>query len=154
MHVIGTQQRVLSVQDTAKDIRMKELIILRGLPGSGKSTRAKELATDESIICSADDFFIHNGIYRFDANRLHEAHETCFAKAKQAMILNTQTIIIDNTNTQKWEYQKYLDLAYMYGYEVDIEMIGNLTDIEIYHKRNTHNVPKEAIERMAKRFES
>jgi predicted kinase len=53
-------------------------VILRGLPGSGKSTSARRHAAatmsrgQRCEICSADDFFVGvgGGTYAFDASRL------------------------------------------------------------------------------------
>jgi adenylate kinase family enzyme len=39
---------------------------MRGLPGSGKSTKAKELAGEQGLVFSTDDFFMVNGKYIFD----------------------------------------------------------------------------------------
>ncbi len=36
---------------------MKNLILLRGLPGSGKSTFAKTMWS-ELVVCEADDYFV------------------------------------------------------------------------------------------------
>ena len=57
-----------------------ELILLRGLPGAGKSTLAKVILqfreTDEPEVLSADDFFVNeNGVYEFDAQKIKEAHQ-------------------------------------------------------------------------------
>jgi adenylate kinase family enzyme len=54
------------------------LFLVRGIPGSGKSTFAKHI-WNEYAICEADKFF-HNketGEYNFDPSRLKEAHEWC-----------------------------------------------------------------------------
>lgn len=133
---------------------MKKLIIIRGLSGSGKSTKARELAGNSGLILSADNYFTKEGKYEFKASLLPEAHALCKSLANEAMASGRELVIIDNTNTRKWEYANYLEMASIYGYETEIQMVGNLTDTELYTKRNTHGVPKEAIERMAKRFES
>jgi predicted kinase len=134
---------------------MKRLIILRGLPGSGKSTVAKELqgGVPTRVICSADDFFVHDGVYKFDAKLLRAAHEYCRNKAFAAMISRMSVVIIDNTNTQKWEYKDYIQFATEHGYKVETIKVGNLTDLDLYYSRNVHGVPREALERMAARFE-
>lgn len=65
---------------------MIELLIIRGLPGSGKSTLAKSLAKSFNIF-SADDYFTdEHGTYRWDANKLTEAHADCFEKTRKALL--------------------------------------------------------------------
>jgi len=53
---------------------MKELFLLRGLPGAGKSTLAKSLGGKH---IEADMYFEYEGKYKFDASRLKEAHDWC-----------------------------------------------------------------------------
>jgi len=60
-------------------------------------------------------------------------------------------IVVDNTHTQKWEFQFYVDEALKYGYEVKV--IRLTTPAGEAWKRNTHMVPLESIHKMVARFE-
>lgn len=127
---------------------------MRGLPGSGKSTLIKEKYPN-AIVCSADHFFIDGeGKYTFLPKDIGNAHAACLARAIEALKQSQSPIVIDNTNTQKWEYSKYLNLAQQYGYNVLFENLfdGGLTDEELA-ARNTHNVPLDTIHKMRKRWQ-
>ena len=143
---------------------IKRLVIMRGVSGSGKSTRAKEIVKDHlstytnslTIICSADDFFINitSGKYEFNTNLLSKAHAWCLGKCTASMDLNVDLVVIDNTNTRQREFQEYVDLANAYGYEVEFELIGDLDDasLKVYANRNNHNVSLDIIRKQAKRL--
>jgi len=144
---------------------MQKLIVMRGVSGSGKSTKARELV-DEFMeqnpnglvhICSADDFFINakTGKYEFEANKLGQAHAWCRGRAYAAMSMGADLVIVDNTNTRKWEYQPYLDLSFLFKYETEECVVGEFDDdsILLYAERNAHGVPLEAVAKMADRFE-
>ncbi|XP_046384863.1 uncharacterized protein LOC124155181 isoform X2 [Ischnura elegans] len=97
------------------------LILLRGLPGSGKSTLSKQLLSipggKSGFTCSADDFFLvpHGGKgqkeYRFDPLKLEDAHKHCRIQVLRAMAHGVTPIIVDNTNTQAWEMLPYVEMA-------------------------------------------
>jgi predicted kinase len=91
---------------------MKTLYIIRGLPGSGKSSLA-ELLTEFAY--SADDFFnlYHDGVFKPEL--LKEAHAWCFEKVKDEL-RHFDDVAVANTFTQLWEMQPYLDLAKEFGY--------------------------------------
>jgi predicted kinase len=136
---------------------LRSLIILRGIPGSGKSTYARYLKTTfplETKVVSADDYFLDaSGIYRFDKNKLTAAHNVCFEAAREAMRSNVKNILVDNTNTTEKEYDKYIDLAKDFDYKVTIvTFYHDENNLQIYADRNTHRVPIEVISTMAKRF--
>ena len=123
---------------------MKELFLLRGLPGAGKSTLAR------SIGCSyieTDHYFQYEGKYEFDASKLKEAHAWCQNVVKVRMTNKIAKIAVSNTFTQEWEMQPYYDLAEKYGYRVYSLVVENRHGGE-----NVHNVPREKIEEMARRF--
>ena len=143
---------------------MKNLVILRGCSGSGKSTKAKELVKQKindisvtSIICSTDEFFINpkTNRYEFDFKLLYKAHAWNQGRVYQAMSLNINFIVLDNTNTQKWEFLPYLKTAELFNYEAEEIIVGKFDDanIKLYANRNKHNVPLEIIRKQAKRFE-
>lgn len=72
---------------------MKRLVVMRGASGSGKSTKAKQLAADylnlygaEAWIFSTDEFFMRDGQYMFNPAALGHAHCWNQLRAIQAMI--------------------------------------------------------------------
>lgn len=52
----------------------KELVLMRGLPGSGKSTKAKKIAGNVGVVYSTDDFFMVNGKYMYDSKLIGDNH--------------------------------------------------------------------------------
>ncbi len=153
--------------------RQKYFVVMRGVSGAGKSTYAKKLQAkvwkyshpprnnafswmNFCAIISADNYFIRpDGKYDFNPRSLSEAHAWCFAEAKRLMEVGVQVIILDNTNTQKWEFEKYVQLAKDFNYKVKERIIGQFDEnsLKLYASRNAHGVPQQAIEKMAKRFE-
>ena len=94
------------------------MLIIRGLPGSGKSTIARQLEETYpgSVSCSADQFFLHpeTGEYQFEGSQLGEAHKWCQSKAEEACRARVNIVIVDNTNVKKWEMVPYFKLANKY----------------------------------------
>lgn len=98
-----------------------KVIILRGISGCGKSTWAKQHALTDTVVVSADHFFIQpDGSYAFDQSKLNEAHIVCFRNFLDAIETKALTIIVDNTNIHRWEFQPYLIAAQARGYEVKL----------------------------------
>ncbi len=122
----------------------KNLILVRGISGSGKSTFAK-------LICNqhveADMFFELNGKYKFDPSKLKQAHEWCKNKA-EGWMKNGYNVVVSNTFSQEWEMQPYFELAKKYGY-----MVHTLIKENRHEGKNIHNVPEEKLEQMKNRFE-
>ena len=123
---------------------MKTLYIVRGLPGSGKSSIAKNIT---ELVYSADDFFTNkNGEYNFNAKLLGKAHEWCWGKVRDAMFIGANAVAVANTFTQAWEAEKYYQIAEEYGYSVFVIECQN-------DFGNVHDVPQESIDAMKERWE-
>ncbi|XP_076220390.1 NEDD4-binding protein 2-like 2 isoform X2 [Aptenodytes patagonicus] len=99
----------------------KLLLILRGLPGSGKSTLSRILLgqSRDGIVFSTDDYFRQQDGYTYNAAQLGDAHDWNQKRAKQAMEQGKSPVIIDNTNTQAWEMKPYVEVALEKGYRVE-----------------------------------
>ncbi|NXP77547.1 N4BP2 protein, partial [Ramphastos sulfuratus] len=133
------------------------LVLLRGVPGSGKSYLARTLLEDnpDGIILSTDDYFCKNGQYHYDPDCLGEAHDWNRKRAKEAFEMRISPIIIDNTNIQAWEMKPYVTLAQQFKYKVmfrEPDTWWKFKPKEL-EKRNVHGVPKEKIKRMLERYE-
>ena len=81
---------------------MKTLYIVRGVPGSGKSTFAQSL---DCPVFEADQYFIDSetGEYKFDGSKIKLAHNWCKLRVEQSMEDDSQKIAVSNTFTQEWE---------------------------------------------------
>ena len=134
----------------------KILYIVRGLPGSGKSTFAKKLVSSDFLVCEADKYFIdkQTGEYKFDGSKIKDAHKYCQNLVETYMkdsMVNDQwyrEIAVSNTFTMEWEMTHYFELAKKYGYKVFTIIVENR-----HNGENVHGVPNDKIEQMKDRFE-
>lgn len=144
----------------------QELIVMRGIPGAGKSTKAKSLV-GKGVIHSTDDLIEKSGDYReFFAKMiaaqvngepnafapLSKMHAQNLKNAVDSMKNGITPVIIDNTNIKQNESKAYVKAALELGFAddnikfVDIGTAG-LEAAELA-KRNTHGVPLDKIEMM------
>ena len=146
---------------------MNTLVLVRGLPGSGKSTIAKSFVTHPSVEnikmltndfgdtwyqvkptvhLEADMFYTdHEGKYTFSADLLPHAHKWCSNTARIFMNAG-YNVIVSNTFTTLKEMKPYLEHAELIGMPIRvIRMENNFGSI--------HNVPEETIQRMRDRFQ-
>lgn len=136
------------------------LIIMRGIPGAGKSTKAKSLV-GEGIIHSTDEVIEAKGDYREFFAKMAEsknyfplmlAHGTNFKNAAKSMAEGKSPVIIDNTNIKANEAKKYVIVALEMGYSDDNIQIVDIgtsgLDAKTLFERNSHGVPFDKIESM------
>jgi predicted kinase len=125
---------------------MKTLYIVRGVPGSGKSTFAQQLTLNN---WEADMYFIsEDGEYKFNIDEIKNAHQWCRDMIEDAMKHNLNKIAVSNTFTQEWEMEPYFKLAEEYGYKVFSLIVENRHGGE-----NEHDVPEDKIQIMKNRFQ-
>lgn len=126
---------------------MKTLLLLRGLPGAGKTTLANALG---GVNLEADMYFIsrETGEYIFDKYKITNAHAWCIEQVQSWMESQEPLVIVSNTFTQEWEMNSYNVLAKKYGYQVHSVVVENR-----HEGVNEHGVPAEKLEQMKNRFE-
>jgi predicted kinase len=125
---------------------MKNLYLIRGVPGSGKSTFTQTLTPHH---WEADMYFINeDGEYKFNIDEIKNAHQWCRDMIEGAMKRNLDKIAVSNTFTQEWEMEPYFKLAEEYGYTVFSLIVENRHGGE-----NQHGVPSDKVQVMRDRFQ-
>lgn len=112
------------------------LYIVRGTPGSGKTTYAKQLGC---FHVEADMFFVRDGEYQWNPDDIKKAHEWCYQTVKAALDKGMD-VVVSNTFTKRWELEKYLEF-------------DPVVYVTTYDGQNIHNVPEEVVKRMKDRWE-
>jgi predicted kinase len=126
---------------------MKTLILIRGLPGSGKSSLSMLFSGVMTKRFETDQFFVKNGEYKFDATKLGIAHRMCRMKTEESMEEGCPLVIVSNTFTTEKELEPYLSLAEKYQYRI----ISIITENR-HGNKSVHAVPEETLTKMKQRF--
>ena len=131
----------------------KVLFLVRGLPGSGKSSIARAISAK---CVSADDFFMQGDKYVFDPKKLGDAHAYCQNTAAHFLSLHeVESVAVANTFTCRWEMEFYLLIAEKAGARiVVIDTFDAGLDDAALSRINVHGVPVESIAAMRARWEA
>lgn len=127
---------------------MPKLFLIRGLPGSGKTTIAKKMVSGLLYTkhLEADMFFMDGREYKFDASKLGRAHEWCQHQTLEALNRNLD-VIVSNTFTTKKELKPYFDIAKSVGIIPQVIHCQNMFG-------SIHNVPEETLMKMRARWDN
>lgn len=132
---------------------MATLSLIRGLPGSGKSEFCRTCGSDWTF--SADDYFVCEGVFKFDGNKLREAHAHCEKRTEEKLYVPYARVMVANTFSQRWEMEPYFKMAQRVG-NVRVHVVdlydGGLSDEQLA-ARNVHGVPATTIAKMRSRWE-
>jgi predicted kinase len=132
---------------------MQQLILIRGLPGSGKSTYAKSLLKKGWKHFEADMYHTKKGVYDYQVSRAREAHEWCMNQTRKALG-EGKSVIVSNTFSTYNELDPYIEIAderneeLMDNFTVEVKVIKCVGEFD-----SEHDVPDSVISRMADRWE-
>ena len=130
-------------------VLMPHLVAITGLPGSGKSTFAKK-AYPKYVHHETDKLRYVNGVYVFDPKDNGRLHSLNLLAVRQDL-KDGHNVVVSNTFSQHWELKPYLDIPFYDS--LTIYYVDSGLSVEELSKRNVHDVPVEAIQRMADRWE-
>ncbi len=127
----------------------KSLILLRGLPGSGKSTLSEILSENKKYpVFSIDHFFTDDkGNYSFEFDKNHIAYKQCETQTRNEMQKGIEKIFVDNTFTLEWEMEPYFKMAAEFGYMLFVVTVENR-----HGSKNIHHISEEQIQKMAAKY--
>jgi len=124
---------------------VKTLLILRGLPGAGKSTLAKHLllhsvnAKELSLDLFIEQFGYHETMMKEWSNELKE-------KCEFYMQNEVELIIYHGVNAQGWSYTPFLDMAKEHDYTAFVLIVEN------FHGGINESVPVLKWNKMQEKF--
>lgn len=160
------EDRAQEIFNEVSDYMLEEernvLIVIRGLPGSGKSSvsqRVQELFQQQETwvvrICTDEILEMCEGGYRWAGFKMSLYHGIAYNIARSSFNKDCPVVILDNTNIKIKEFESYIFDARQKGYAVRVFIVGGFDEehIQASIERNTHNVPEDAIRRMAARFQ-
>lgn len=137
---------------------MKRAYLIRGLPGSGKSTIATELAKSaiadgkSAIIHTTDDYHMVNGKYCYDASKARAYHKKNLLAFQRSCRKSIDVVICPNTNINEGQYGPYEDYAKAHGYKV-FKIIMDAFAVKQAGRRTAHKMPENIIRGMKCFFE-
>lgn len=124
---------------------MARLIIIRGLPGSGKTTLATKFASMGYDHFEADQFFVNDkGEYVFNNLLLDAAHSWCYGNVVKSL-KNGHDTVVSNTFCAQWEIEKYLNIASFL--DIGLKVYQMYSDYG-----SIHGIPIDALDRMKSRW--
>ncbi|WP_043991478.1 ATP-binding protein [Vibrio sp. AND4] len=124
-----------------------KLFLIRGLPGSGKTTLAKKLSKQLKAKHFEADMYFENesGEYVFDGTKLAKAHEWCFQQTCM-WLRRGKSVIVSNTFVRHWEMTQYAEFCRMNGIEVEVRVCR-------CEYQSVHDVPLATIENMRRQWQ-
>lgn len=141
----------------------KTLLIMRGLPGSGKSSVSNEiqrlfqtLENTQVVRISTDEILeMCEAGYKWAGYKMKLYHSMARKLVNASLNCDVPLIILDNTNIKRKEFESYIVDARAKGYKVRLLTVGYFDEeaIQLSFERNSHNVPIEAIRRMAQAYQ-
>jgi uridine kinase len=124
------------------------LFLIRGSPGSGKSSCAQSLL-DKFVVqrmYEADQYFVQNGEYQFDPTLLEDAHNQCKRNTWLALY-EGMSVAVSNTSCTEWDVETYATIAR----ETEANFVSIIAENR-HEGENIHGCPDAKVELMKRKF--
>lgn len=115
---------------------LPRLVLIRGMPGTGKTTRAMGYLNEGYKHFEADHFFMVDGRYCFDGERLPEAHASCLEQTKEALEAG-ELVCVANVFATVEDIKPYTELG------VDYQVVE-----ATYRGQSIHKLPAAVMHAM------
>ncbi|HQX51737.1 MAG TPA: AAA family ATPase [Planctomycetaceae bacterium] len=103
----------------------RQVYLMRGLPGCGKSHRARRLAGDQGIVLETDQYFYTQvgddpASYDYSEELLPKARGWNLGRLRDAIAQGISPIVVDRGNGRNPESREYAVCAVEQGYRVEL----------------------------------
>ena len=135
------------------DLTMPTVFVLRGLPGTGKTTIAELLSAKlDAVVISSDNYWSESN--PFDTKKVNDSYKWSFERYKEYIKVKTPFIVVDQTNIKTFNYKHYVDYAQRNGYIAVIMILphNHLSENEM-SKRSSNKVSQLSIRKLKSAFE-
>lgn len=126
-----------------EEVLQAQLLLIRGLPGSGKSSMAKSVLNrryfDHHL--EADMFHMSRGRYIYEPVHSADAHAWCL-NTTRVYLNNNRRVVVANTFVMLDQLRPYMTLGFPFHI---VEARGAWG--------STHNVPEEIVDAMRRRWQ-
>ncbi|RQM26291.1 hypothetical protein B5M09_003463 [Aphanomyces astaci] len=145
--VLRQDQVATTTRESLPPLSPRSMVILRGVPGSGKSTTSRSIAAlcaanGWSVrVCSADSCFDQSGGYKFDKSKLPLAHAQCQHEVQDAMKSTVDVVVVDNTNMDARHVHAYVADGRAAGYKVHVWELDASHNAAACVRRSVHDIP-------------
>ena len=136
--------------------KFKFCYIIRGLPGSGKSTVAARLAGATGIVLDLDSLVVKHSSADTSGEQqdsLVQIRDKHFAAFKAEVAKGTPVIVVDNNNIKEEEYIHFLLHAQQEHYIASIVTLPAPADLEIAAARSSKDVSVDELNGMLSMYE-
>jgi hypothetical protein len=131
------------------------VVLMSGISGAGKDTYIKERFVQRPIdvnlvaqVCSADDYFMRNGVYTFAPHLLPNAHAKCLRDFTEVVTTPFSwrdtlpyNLVVNNTNLTTEELAPYVALAAAYGFPVELVTVCCEPHIAAARSHHVNSLP-------------
>ncbi len=127
----------------------KNVILVRGVMGSGKSTFAKMLIAGRDAVLLENDMYMYdeNGVYHYDETKKEYYAKSLYRDFMQSINAGVPYIVICNASPTWKNLKHYRKLAIDNGYKFTSLVIENRNETI-----SVHDVDEEKVERFRKEF--
>lgn len=140
------------LNEKPKDEKIRYCLILRGLPGTGKTTLTNFLLSKGAWSVSVSEYWSKDNPFQKD--KVNAAYEWCFQQFKQLISGGAELIVVDNSNLKKFHFHHYVDYAQRHGYLVGVVTMphNHLSEKEMSERSST-GTPQLTVRKLIETFE-
>jgi hypothetical protein len=124
--------------------QLPKLVIMRGIPGSGKTKYCKLCLPNFARVSSDDYFTDKDGIYTFVPSEMFKSHDWCYNHVL-TLLSAGKNVVVDNVFSKLRDFKRYLDLP--------LKFEGRIYHI-VAHHGNTKNIPIRIVKQFEATYES